>query len=170
MFEMETKTCTKCGECKPLTEFHKQKDKKDGLRSHCKACVLSPEHLEKAKVRAAKRLLQNPENVRASAAIYRAKNKEKISACGKKWFAQNREKNYSTGALWRKNNPEKHKLIAAKSARKKIEELSPAYVALTLDTPVSKASPELLALKREQILNLRALKALTSTLKELNDK
>lgn len=32
------KTCTKCGQEKPLGEFYKQKGSKDGLRSHCKVC------------------------------------------------------------------------------------------------------------------------------------
>lgn len=32
------KTCTKCGEGKALTEFHKDKHKKDGLTPTCKSC------------------------------------------------------------------------------------------------------------------------------------
>ncbi|GAH40943.1 unnamed protein product, partial [marine sediment metagenome] len=35
---MQTKRCTKCGEEKPLTEFHKNKYNKDGLTYSCKAC------------------------------------------------------------------------------------------------------------------------------------
>lgn len=35
---METKRCTGCRVDKPLTEFHKQTRKKDGLASRCKAC------------------------------------------------------------------------------------------------------------------------------------
>lgn len=36
------KTCSKCKETKPFTEFHKQTDKKDGHRSHCKVCRVEP--------------------------------------------------------------------------------------------------------------------------------
>ena len=32
------KTCIKCGETKPLTEFHKRHDKKDGHSNKCKLC------------------------------------------------------------------------------------------------------------------------------------
>ncbi len=37
---MSTKTCTKCHETKPLTEFHRDSGKKDGLRNDCKACAV----------------------------------------------------------------------------------------------------------------------------------
>ena len=32
------KTCTKCGETKPLEEFGVHKLMRDGLRNHCKIC------------------------------------------------------------------------------------------------------------------------------------
>lgn len=35
---MESKQCTVCGEVKPLSEFAKNKTKKDGHASDCKAC------------------------------------------------------------------------------------------------------------------------------------
>ena len=35
---MQTKTCTKCGEEKALTEFHKRRTRKCGVSSHCKRC------------------------------------------------------------------------------------------------------------------------------------
>ena len=37
---MESKTCIKCGEVKPLSEFYKDKGKKDGHYGACKKCVL----------------------------------------------------------------------------------------------------------------------------------
>ena len=36
---MQTKTCTKCGEEKALTEYHKHKSGKYGVQSKCKRCV-----------------------------------------------------------------------------------------------------------------------------------
>jgi len=38
---METKKCSKCGEIKPVGEFSKRKDSKDGLRGRCKECELA---------------------------------------------------------------------------------------------------------------------------------
>ena len=34
----KTKQCSKCGEVKPLTAFHKNKHMADGVKSACKAC------------------------------------------------------------------------------------------------------------------------------------
>lgn len=43
------KTCPKCSERKPVTEFYKHKTSKDGRHSHCKLCCKqqSREHLVK---------------------------------------------------------------------------------------------------------------------------
>jgi superfamily II helicase len=38
---METKVCRKCKEEKPLSEFNKNKGKKDGLHCWCRDCVKS---------------------------------------------------------------------------------------------------------------------------------
>ncbi|MBW2086696.1 MAG: hypothetical protein JRI54_11825 [Deltaproteobacteria bacterium] len=35
---MNTKVCTRCGEAKPLSEFHRNARSKDGLHSYCKRC------------------------------------------------------------------------------------------------------------------------------------
>ena len=32
------KKCTKCGEIKPHSEFHKDKSRKDGYATSCKSC------------------------------------------------------------------------------------------------------------------------------------
>ena len=35
-----TKKCTRCGELKSLSEFHKDRNAKSGIRSSCKSCIL----------------------------------------------------------------------------------------------------------------------------------
>lgn len=35
---IEEKRCTKCGETKPLDQFHRRKDSPDGRRARCKEC------------------------------------------------------------------------------------------------------------------------------------
>ena len=41
---MQTKTCSTCGEEKPLTEFYKMKRGKYGVQSKCKQCVKEYRH------------------------------------------------------------------------------------------------------------------------------
>lgn len=36
--ESQMKQCTKCGAIKPLTDFHKRPETKDGRRTDCKEC------------------------------------------------------------------------------------------------------------------------------------
>lgn len=38
ILEAGEKTCSKCGETKPLSEYHKDKRNADGLYGHCKSC------------------------------------------------------------------------------------------------------------------------------------
>lgn len=37
-FEKETKVCSKCGRELPISEYHKESRRKDGLSLHCKEC------------------------------------------------------------------------------------------------------------------------------------
>jgi len=54
------KQCSKCGEQKPLDQFHRDSKRKDGRHGHCKTCVLARVSKYRAdnldKVRAAQRL------------------------------------------------------------------------------------------------------------------
>ena len=51
------KQCTKCGELKPLSEYHKDKTKRDGHKPRCKTCASiyfqenRAEKLDKARIR-----------------------------------------------------------------------------------------------------------------------
>jgi hypothetical protein len=70
MTDEQTKTCKKCGETKPLSEFYKAAGCVDGHRGECKKCTVAGqrEHKQKpdVKVRVAEYLAayrQDPENV-----------------------------------------------------------------------------------------------------------
>lgn len=69
--EMETKTCSKCKREKPLTQFSKDKSKKDGHKYVCKLC---------AKVRDKAYREANREKLKALSKAYYEANREKISA------------------------------------------------------------------------------------------
>ena len=65
------KTCKKCGETKPLSDFPKGKKNIDGRRPVCNNCI---------KVYAAKYRLENAEKKKASQIAWREKNREKENA------------------------------------------------------------------------------------------
>ncbi|MEE9984207.1 hypothetical protein [Agrobacterium pusense] len=80
---MEGKKCSRCGEIKPLTDFHKSKAKKGGLAYHCKQCDA------------------------ARKAEYRSANKEKVREQGRALYEANPEKRRAAHTRWVKSNPEK---------------------------------------------------------------
>lgn len=80
------KTCSKCKEQKEFSEFHKQKDKEDGHRSHCKLCRKSGtrDYYNKNKEiileKCAIYYLQNTDRIRTKALDYRNNNLERVRA------------------------------------------------------------------------------------------
>lgn len=88
------KKCSKCNIELPISEFWKDKYKKDGLRSACKNCnANNKEYLKKYNERT--------KNQRKE---YRIKNSEKIKRAAREW---------------QKNNPERVKFLKRKSNLKK---------------------------------------------------
>jgi len=45
--QVETKRCIQCGEVKPLSEFYRRKDSKDGFNNRCKKCLDEYQKLHK---------------------------------------------------------------------------------------------------------------------------
>ena len=77
---MQTKICINCGKNKQLFDFSKQADKKDGLKSWCKACT------------------------KIYAAEHYAKNKNKYIKKAIQWTENNKEKRKKVAASWKKRN------------------------------------------------------------------
>ena len=63
MTDDQTKTCPRCGEVKPRSEFSRDRSKRDGLQSTCRVCRRN----------------------------YRAENKEARAEYQRKWVAENKE-------------------------------------------------------------------------------
>lgn len=85
------KTCTKCGEQKPVTEFGNDSRKRDRLRSWCRLCT----SIANAAQRAA-----NPSKARECTAKWQAANPEKMRAYDAKWRAYNPEKRRESISKW----------------------------------------------------------------------
>ena len=73
------KTCTKCREEKAVSEYHKRKDARDGLRALCNKCEAAY-HKKYGE--------ENKENIAAQKKKYRAENKEKMIASWHKYQAR----------------------------------------------------------------------------------
>lgn len=110
---METKKCNKCNLDKPVTEYYKDKSKKDGLVTFCIECKslgskLSYEKNAKKRLKKAKEYREkykndinhnnreyynlNKEVYSKKAKEYREKNKDKIKENAKIYYQENKDK------------------------------------------------------------------------------
>jgi 5-methylcytosine-specific restriction endonuclease McrA len=119
----ESKTCTKCGEAKPLEEFYVDRRSKTGHTSACKVCVKAaqqgyncdPDLLrerqrrfnasEKGRARAAR--YQATEKFKAAKRRYREANKEAIARSWAAYYKANRETLLARTNAWARENPDK---------------------------------------------------------------
>ena len=117
---MNTKKCRKCGIEKPLTEFYKDKSKKDGHRSGCKACKAQyraqnkerkaeydAQYRAQNKEKTAQYTAKNKEKLNEYSVQYRAQNKEKIAEYRAQYYLENREKELEKTAQYTAKNKEK---------------------------------------------------------------
>ena len=97
-FDMEqSKTCSKCAQTKPSSEFGNHKGRSDGKQTSCLVCD------------------------RIRRAEYRAKYPEKVAKSQRQNYLKNREKRIANAAQIVKKNPERYKIYNAKSKRKNRE-------------------------------------------------
>jgi hypothetical protein len=116
MPEPAYKRCSRCGEEKPLGEFHKSAKSTDGAAWNCKDCQReyakkwaqdNPERVTENRVRWR---AENPDRVRELA----QRNPERRSATAARWRQENRERKKATDEQWEADNPER---LAAKRDR-----------------------------------------------------
>lgn len=99
--ESETRTCKKCKQELPVSNFYFRKDS-NKYRDNCKECV-------KGQVK--KNALLNIDKIKERNKAFRAKNKEKIAFKNKEW----RKANPGHRKEYVKNNPEIIKAVAKKT-------------------------------------------------------
>lgn len=138
-----SKTCTKCGTEKPVSDFNKQAKSKDGYQHNCRDChrarykEWASANAEKKASRMSQWRAENLEHRRAYKARYRAENPEKSKAEGRKYYANNaeikREKAKTFNEAWRKANPDK---VNAKEARRRALKLSAFVEDVSLDVVI----------------------------------
>jgi hypothetical protein len=131
------KTCTICETEKPLTEFLKRKDQKDGLHFWCKSCL---------KIKKAESYQKNRGKALASMAAYRAAHPEKVAAAKKaayakkpEQYAAKRKAQYaanpelfkSKAKAWKAENPEQRAKTEAEYRKRRYRQ-DPIYALETL--------------------------------------
>ena len=125
----EVQQCTKCGEVKQLTDFHKDKRKKSGRTSSCKVCRKRGKYpkeppTEKActKCGTIKAVSEYPKLKTARYGYisyckscyneryrtYRKNNRGKINNIQQRWAEKNRDKMKIYQDRWRANQQEPH--------------------------------------------------------------
>jgi len=119
------KKCSRCHVEKPLSEFNKHKNKKDGCQNQCKECRKIYRQTNKKKLSDChkKYRQENIEKYKEYGKKYYSAHKEKYSEYGKKrwnnnkelikkqkkeYYEANKEKTLETNRKWRENNPEKY--------------------------------------------------------------
>ena len=92
------KTCTKCGETKPLDGFHRNKGGVDGRHSRCKECVREDlrryyeENRDKKLEYARRYREENRDKVRESERRYYEENRDKVRESERRYYEENRDK------------------------------------------------------------------------------
>lgn len=103
------KTCTKCGEEKPLGAYGQREGRP---HTWCKGCVSEYQaayraaHRDKARETSRQWRRDNPERSRQSASAYKRANPEKVRAAQKKYRDANRTYLQERNWKWRKDNRE----------------------------------------------------------------
>ena len=144
------KTCNKCGETKPLFEFHKRKGVKDGHKGRCKACCkeyaaawyqankervkeYSASYYQANRDRRNKAMIAhyqaNKERYKEMHAAWREANKERYKEINAAWYAANKERHKETTEAWRKKNKGAVNATAAKRRAAK-KQATPAWADL----------------------------------------
>lgn len=119
------KQCTKCGEVKPLIEFHKKKTGKFGVGAHCKICahvyytnwiaINRKRHNEVSK----KWYEANRERHSKNCKRWQTVNKHQKNKISRKWYALNKDLHLERVKKWRATNRNKDRAISQRAAIKR---------------------------------------------------
>ena len=105
-------------------------------------------------------------------ANWRKNNRSKIRGRANQWRKDNLKKRLAVEERWRRNNPEKYKLTNKRADDKACENLTDHYIKTALYTQLrihsDQVTPEMIELKREQIILHRAIRTLVKVVNGTN--
>lgn len=94
------KTCSLCGETKPVGMFHLRGEKPGARRGRCKACEAAAQRLQRER---------DADNLRARDRVHREKYREQRTEYSRAYYAANREACLEKQRLRRAANPERRR-------------------------------------------------------------
>lgn len=122
---MPSKRCTKCGEEKPHSEFHKASNKKDGIKSKCKACCSEygrqyrKDNAEAIRQRKRQYHLDNADAIIKKVTRWAQENAEARKEYKRQYYKENYEAIAEYKRQWERDNPDKKAAYShARRARK----------------------------------------------------
>jgi hypothetical protein len=101
-----TKRCCTCRESFPLSEFGKDKQRRDGMSIRCRACNRS---------KSSGWYRKNSERAKEAARAWGLANREMVNARQRAWRAENPEKTRANKSRWAIRNPERARLVSRKA-------------------------------------------------------
>jgi 5-methylcytosine-specific restriction endonuclease McrA len=113
----DEKCCARCHETKPLTEFHKNRKTRDGLKPYCKACCKAidavdyQKHREKRRAWGKEHYATHKDEYKARANAAYKSDKETWKRRVLKWNRANGDKRRVYGKRTRDRNPETHREV-----------------------------------------------------------
>ena len=108
-----SKTCTKCGETKPLDDFHRDKTGAGGRKPHCKECVREykrryyEENRDKERERNRRYHGENRDKVRERKHRYYEENRDKVREYKRRYYEENRDKERERKHRYHEENRDK---------------------------------------------------------------
>lgn len=109
----ESKSCSKCGEVKPLAQFGAKRGNRDGLNSRCKPCAQEDKreswhrNREANLVKARASYLANREERIAKQAAWKKANPDRIRRYSQTWRERNPGRDTADTRAWIAANPER---------------------------------------------------------------
>ena len=162
---METKICSKCGEYKLISEFHRQKSNKYGFSSWCKECTSLYGKIYR--IANAGKIREHRANNLEYNKIYYEANRDRIKSMVAEAKAKNPEIQKAASQRYREANRGKCRSRSSEWQKIKISKLKDKYIIdkLSISTGLQKdailSNPELIQLERLEIALKRKRKEIT---------
>lgn len=126
------KTCRKCNTTKPVSDYNKSPNTRDGLQSTCRVCQKEANRQS---------YLRRQDEVKARNAAYKAEHPEVYVKARRKWKLANRDKERQAIKEWFANNPSMRKAYGA-NRRAALMQRTPLWADLTAVAKIYETCPE----------------------------